>query len=270
MTIISAVIKKEFIIVASDSLIVRKLIGKENKSFFPSTPKFVSFPQLRCIVSYWGNISIIPKEKTEPSWEIRKWLIEKLDKQHQFETIEAFGQSLTNELTTVFKIYNQNEYKMLGIHLIGFERFENKWIPELFLIIGDSNGWNFNFSRRTYGDLKNWENMDDDLTHQRLEYFNVLEKGYSVYNNGDNEMFNHFFNAFHQAIKSTNNRSQLSGGFSKDFFIDLATIPIKQVVYFQNKYYQKNNKSVGGKVHAVLMTFEGVIKELKSNKKLHI
>ena len=258
MTIISAIIKRDFIIVASDSLIV-----EDNKRKFPKNPKFVAFPKLRCIVSYWGRVSIKKGGKTNADWEIGKWLHEKLNHQDNFTSIEEFGVLLTKELTCIFQNpqYSWPEYKMLGIHLLGFECFENKWIPELFLIIGDSNGWNFNFSRRTYGDLKNWENMETDIILQRETVYNVLEKGYTVYNNGDNEMFNHFYNSFHEAIKSTANRAMLLDGFSKEFFHDLATFPIKQVAYFQKKYYGKENISVGGKVHSILMNSNGTIEK---------
>jgi hypothetical protein len=201
--------------------------------------------------------------KDQPEWEIHQWLIKKLENQEDFKSLEAFGQCLAIELTNIFGQYSWPSYKMLGIHLVGFEYFQDKWIPELFLIIGDSKGWNFNFSRRTYDDLKGWVDMDSDLARQREVYYDVLKKGYSIYNNGDNEMFNHFFNSFHGAIKETDKRSQLSGGFSKEFFLDLATLPIKQVAYFQNKYYFKDNISVGGKVHVVLMNSEGKIEKIK-------
>jgi hypothetical protein len=266
MTIISAIIKRDFIIVASDSLIVRKSGKITGEKYFPNKPKFVAFPKLRCVVSYWGTISIIQNGKDKTDWDIHDWLMKKLNAQEQFESVEKFGLCLTKELTAIYKKYIWSEFKMLGIHLVGFESFRGKWIPELFLIIGDSNSWNFNFSRRTYGDLKGWENLDNDLITQREIYYDVLENHYSVYNNGDNEMFNHFFNSFHSAIKSTKNRLHLNNALSKEFFLDLATLPIKQVAHFQNKYYAKSNISVGGKVHALLMNSEGRIEKTKSMK----
>lgn len=268
MTVISAIIKKDFIIVASDSLIQRSKENNQIEKIFSSHPKFAAFPQIRCVVSYWGHVSIIEKGRDTPSWDIKKWLIEKQKNQIHFKSVEEFGALLTKELTAIFQRYTWDDYKenkkTLGIHLVGFEWFQNKWIPELFLIIGDSNNWNFNFSRRTYGDLKNWENMEDDIIIQRETYYNVLEKGYSVYNNGDNEMFNHFFNSFHGAIKSTSAKKKLknvstSGELPKEYFLDLATLPIKQIANFQKKYYHKKDISIGGKIHAILMNSEGII-----------
>jgi len=186
--------------------------------------------------------------------------------QSNFSSMEDFGEHLKEDLTRIFGQYNFKSYRMLGIHLTGFEWFNNKWIPELFLVIGDSNNKNFNCSRRTYFDLDKKEDIQLEIAEQREVYYDRIKDGYSIYNNGDNEMFNHFCNSFHNAIKSTQNKSQLKGGLSKSFFLDLATLPIKQVVYFQNKYYTKDAINVGGKVHTICMNSDGFIDSIKSNR----
>ncbi|MBS1503625.1 MAG: hypothetical protein JST32_16265 [Bacteroidetes bacterium] len=77
-------------------------------------------------------------------------------------------------------------------------------------------------------------------------------------------MFNNFLNSFHQAIKNTYDQGHLKGGLSKDFFADLASNPIKQIVKFQKKYYMDELRKVGGKVNVVCMTNNGSVEIFKN------
>src|SRR3569833_2840340 len=98
MTIISAVIRQTFINVATDSLLAAKQSAGTviNKESVPGKPKFVAFPKIRCIASYWGVASILGNSKKE-TWTTYDWLKSKVQIQSNFSSMEDFGEHLKED-----------------------------------------------------------------------------------------------------------------------------------------------------------------------------
>lgn len=266
MSVISAILTKDFIVVSSDSILNFEVDGIkviDDDSY--TKPKFVSFPKLQCVVSYWGLAYI--KIQDEKVWQTYEWLKSKVAVQDKFENVESLGNELKADLENVFdthKLRNPIEYG-IGIHLTCFETFGNNIIPELFLLSNfKSQQYNavgtLSLSRRTYIDLSENQILHKSLEEQRKIYFDILNQGkFSFYNNGDPEVFNVFANAYHSSVLIAKRRGKLKGSLDKEFYKRLASKPITQVSKFQKEYYVKGGVIVEGKTHTILMTKEGVV-----------
>jgi hypothetical protein len=266
MSVISAILTKDFIIVSSDSILTFEVDGKkliDDDSY--TKPKYVSFPILKCIISYWGLAYI--KVGQDKVWQTYEWLQSMIDKQLDFSSIEDFGKHLKNDLESVFAKYhlrNPLEYG-IGLHLIGFETFEDKQIPELYLLSNyKSPEYNaigsLDLSRRTIFDLFKGQVPDMPLIEQRKLYLHVLSQaGFSFYNNGDPIMFNLFANTYHNSVLIAKSRGKLKGALDKIFYIKLCSEPINQVSKFQKEYYLEGSVIVGGKTHTIVMNSDGSI-----------
>jgi hypothetical protein len=267
MTVISALLKLDLIVVSSDSIISSMQNGKRiiNPDSY-RRPKFVSYPQLRCVAAYWGIANI--KVDSEIVWETYDWLYSKGSLQSQFDSLESFGQHLKDDLLSIFNKYNIKN-RGIGIHLSGFEDIDGSWVPEMFLISNYTSTdyqhlGQLEYSRRTY--LDSYPDRDFDnipINVQRIQYLADLRTGsYSLYNNGDPIMFNNYANAYQQAIKNAGHKGILKGGLNRDFYIEQAKNPIKQVALFQRKYYIKESIVVGGKIHAITMDSTGKVENV--------
>lgn len=261
MTVVTTLLTKDYIAVGSDSLITSWKDGNlevmEKKQ-----PKFIPFPKLRCVACYWG-LAQVYDTNGKLIWSMNNWLKSQLKYSEDCKTIEQFGNQLTKSLNNILTtgIAKNVTKKGIGIHLAGFENFDNEIIPELFLISNYSlnNGFysvndRIDFSRRTYLDYKGETNFST-IQEQRKYFKQVLDKmGLLVYNNGDPILFNTFANSFYFLLAHSKNNGKL-----KDITLikeklkikelkELASYPIKLVKEFQDKFYKENCIVVGGKV----------------------
>lgn len=266
MSVISAILTPDFIVVSSDSILTFEVDGVkiiDDDSF--TKPKFVSFIKLKCIVSYWGLAYI--KVGQKKVWRTFEWLKSKVSVQEQFSNVEDFGNHLKKDLEGIFAKYNLRsplEYG-IGIHLACFETFGDDVIPELYLLsnyhspLYNSVG-NLSLSRRTYIDLTKGKLLHEKLEDQRSFYNDTLRSGaFSFYNNGDPVLFNLFANAFHNSVLTAKQRGKLKGSLDQNFYKRLASEPIVQVSKFQAEFYTKGGVIVGGKTHTILMRKDGGI-----------
>lgn len=266
MSVISAILTKDFIIVSSDSILTFEVDGKkliDDDSY--TKPKYVSFPKLKCIVSYWGLAYF--KVGDQKVWQTYEWLQSKIDKQDDYQNIEEFGMSLKQDLEKIIGQYhlrNPLEYG-IGLHIIGFETYDGVVIPELFLLsnyksIEYNAIGNLDLSRRTIIDLFKGQIPDMTLLEQRKLYLNVLnQQGFGFYNNGDPIMFNLFANTYHNSVLIAKSRGKLKGALDKSFYSKLCSEPINQVSKFQKEFYVEGSIIVGGKTHTISMNSDGTI-----------
>lgn len=260
MTVISAVLTQKLIVVSTDSLIAN--ISEDGRRIpIPGVinkPKYVCYPKLRCIASYWGLATIQPLNTNKVVWKTYDWLKSKINIQDKFDNIKDFGQYLADDLDKILSKHSFEPPKYLGIHLTGFEKIEDEYVPELFFISKSTSNKKSDYSRRIDLDRYNHELPEKSVLELRKEYSQLLKNGsFSLYNNGDNDLFNNFANSFHSAVLKAQSRGCLKEGLNKSFYINLAKNPIKEVALFQRKYYIKGSISVGGKIHCVTMDIDG-------------
>ena len=210
MTVISAILSKSCIAIASDSLITT--YDKTNNPLEYGKSKIVYYEKLKCSASYWGLAW------NDHGWSTYDWLEKQKSKSAEIDTLENFANYLRDSLDKELSKMNYENpvHKGIGIHLVGYEKIDDKWIPELFLICNyDNTNYSelrekgLGVSRETYGtvtkylpELKN-ENYSDK--EKRLVVYNeFLNKGRILfYNNGDPIMFNPIAKAFLQFVNTT-------------------------------------------------------------------
>jgi hypothetical protein len=207
MSVISAVLTNDYIVVSSDSILTFEVDGVkiiDDDSY--TKPKYVSYPYLKCIVSYWGLAYI--KDNGIKVWMTYEWLESKVKTQKDFVSVEDFGKHLKADLEKVFSKYKLRsplEYG-IGLHITCFELFGDKIIPELYLLSNFKSPeynavGNLDLSRRTYYDMTRGVILHKTIEEQREVYWGNLNGGdFIFYNNGDPQVFNIFANAYHSSV----------------------------------------------------------------------
>jgi hypothetical protein len=255
MTVISAIISKECVAIASDSLITQLDKNTFSKPYEYKKPKLVYYHHLKCCASYWGLAF-------NNNWDTYDWL-ESLKKEiGRYQTLEAFANYMKTSLEEHLKrMPNSSDprYGGIGIHLIGYEYIDGAWIPELFFITNYA-GTNYNelrplgLSRETFGTIKKYNpdfvNGISDFTSERVKVQEHLNNNHIlIYNNGDPLMFNPAFNTIFGLIKEGQRRNTSKSKNNIEIYRLMVRRPIEIVKTIQKDFYRENQILVGGKIH---------------------
>lgn len=258
MTAISALISKNWLAVASDSLLTEFYPDKNliTHSEFRKS-KIVPIRKFKAAAAYWGLAKI-------GNWRTYDFLKEQASNSHSFESFEGFANNLKDRLNEKLNefTFSNPAHKGIGIHLVGFEVVDRQNVPELFLIsnyldtsyttIGD-----LAISRNLYGTLPgNLRRENLTLHEQREIIIRFLDNnGLFIFNNGDPALFNPAANAIHEMFRLAMERGVVKN--NNRTTIKLASKPIEMIKEMQRDFFKKEYIRVGGKIHHLLITDRG-------------
>ncbi|MGD9994851.1 MAG: hypothetical protein AB7S69_16245 [Salinivirgaceae bacterium] len=258
MTAISALISKDWIAAASDSLLTEfDPNSNQIKHIEFKKSKIVPIRKFKAAAAYWG----LAKVGQWRTYDFLKAIAADADKYNSFED---FAVNMRNKLRA--KIdgikFNNPIHRGIGIHLIGYENINNKQIPELFLIcnytdptytkVGD-----LSISRNLYKTLPDeFKKNGISLDEQRNQIVEFLDSGrLFIFNNGDPALFNPSANTIHAMFKTALDRKVMNKDYNN--YMRLASRPIEMIKKVQNDFFEKDYVRVGGQIHHLLITERG-------------
>jgi len=263
MTVISTVLSKDKIAIASDGYITNQ--GRVIKT---NAVKFVKFDQVNCVVSFWGLATF---DATQ--WDMYSWL------QEQSENLKNNPTSCTSLEQLAFLLQSRLESmlnygklkhvtnKGLGLHIAGFEKIrDNLYSPELFLVTNyslDSRGSyhvrqnSLDCTRRTIVDFIPKKMRGKSVSaRKKYVYDSILSRGsVMIFNNGDPVMYNTFSQGYVSAVMRASKNESLRDLSEDERLRNLAAWPIKRVVEFQSDFYRPDKIVVGGDVSIEILAF---------------
>jgi hypothetical protein len=129
MTVVSAAITQHCTAHASDSFLTSLEPNGSRKTVEPEKPKLVSVKHFRGILAFWGLARC-------GRWSTLDWLRRQAECARHFSSAEKFADSTASGLNQELTKLPITSYagKGIGIHFTAYERFNDYWIPELFLI----------------------------------------------------------------------------------------------------------------------------------------
>jgi len=226
-------------------------------------PKIVSVPKWRGAMTYWG-LALYEQYK----WSTYDWLRDQASKAKNFNSVEDFARFITDELNS--KISSMDFVRPIdsgiGIHFTAYERIDDYWIPELFLI----SNWKdpsytalrtkgVGLSRETYHTVAN---VYPDPSHRerkfRLEVHSKIQEGLMLrYNNGDPVLFNQSANAILTMFGELYRRGKLDDPKEVKIYLSIARRSIEIVSNVQRDFCKGGTRTVGGKPHDLAITPRG-------------
>ena len=257
MTLITAVISPHAIAVASDSLItLYNTKQDERKILETKKPKIVKVEALKACLSYFG----LAAKSEYGSWKTYNWLLEKAKEAASFKSLESFASSIAEELQNILLGMSLKQ-RGIGIHLVGYEEFEGKMIPELYLITNFKNtnyevSRTISVSREVYKNLpKNYHIPEADLICQRKQVVKYLNSGgIFVFNNGSPEMFGHVYGALSGLVKMLKKKNMIKNPGDIEQYRYMAKMPIEVVSKVQVSLCKENFRLVGGRIHDLVIS----------------
>lgn len=278
MTVISALISKVGIAVATDSMLTT--VDKNGSNYYLEweQPKLIPIPKLRACISYWGfagTLKQIPKKDEDIKWiwQTYEWLKEQC-LNPPFDNLNDFTIDLTEKLKREISkmTFAKPTDKGIGIHIAGFENIEGYWIPELFLISNYSNPnyqeiKELGYSRNTYHSIaKVPPSAEHGKKEFRLQVKQHLDNGGLItYNNGDPIMFNLVSGVFYDAFKIAQQRNVMKRINNVQETIPIVKRPIEIISGIQRDFYLSDKKIVGGKIHDITIANSGLISSLSGD-----
>jgi hypothetical protein len=129
MTVVSALITKHHTAHASDSFITVLEADGNRKIIEDQLPKVVHVKHWRGALTYWGLAQY-------GQWSTLEWLRQRAKLADKFASPEEFGNAIAADLDEqLTKLpLAKNADRGIGIHFTAYERVNDYWIPELFLI----------------------------------------------------------------------------------------------------------------------------------------
>jgi hypothetical protein len=266
MTVISTLITKYGTVHATDSLITKPAEGNKREIVEGQRAKIVKVRHFRGAMSYWGAADI---PSSNGNGSTLDWLNKEAQQANKYPDPEQFAQAVASYLGQVLP-----PRRGIGIHLTAYEYIGNYWIPELFLISNYADPdyqelRALDVSRETYKTISNEEPKPEHREEEyRLAVHRDLQTGGNlIYNNGDPDLFNPIANALLDALKSLDSRGVLKKTPDLEFFRCLAILPIEFVANLQKKdFCELDTRRVGGKLHSLSITPEGVYFPDKGNQ----
>ena len=262
MTVISAVLSRRGIAVATDSLLAVVDPKGENIHLEWEKSKIIPVPKLRGCISYWGFAGVlkkIPKRKESPdwSWNTYDWL-KSQSENPKFSNIEDFSnyirENLDNQLCKLNNI--KAIHKGIGLHITGIEKIDGYAIPELFLVSNFLNPsyqqvGELRLSRNTFHTInKVPPSTDHNKKEFRFKVKDFLNQGMLIsYNNGDPIMFNMVSSTISAGFQIAAQRNVLKKINSVKEIVPIAKRPIEIISLIQKDFYRLEHRSVGGKIH---------------------
>jgi hypothetical protein len=258
MTVISAIISKKCIAVASDSLLT--VYNKHQKTFEEietQKPKIVKVERLKAILSYWGFVA----KSRYSQWTTYDFLCRMVKNNINCNSIQDFANYIKENL--INEIGSELRTNGIGIHLIGYSK---KLTPEFYLISNYADTQYNKFrelsvSSELYGTLiKHHSELSESTTEdKKAETINdFLNKGHMfVYNNGDPAMFNFMYCGYYQTYQVAKKRIPITAN-EIEVCRFLAREPIQTVANIQRCLYDNEHRLVGGRIHDLVLEKNGM------------
>lgn len=265
MSVISTIITSMATVHATDSLLTKLSSNGDREPLEWQNTKIIPVPAWRGAMSYWGFALI------EQRWSTLDWLQEQAERASGRESPEAFAKALAIELNNKFtelrsKFRFQRDTDMgTGIHFSAYERINDYWIPELFLISNwfdetytKLNPKGFTERRETFGTLMKVQPKPNHGCHEyRLIVGNALQEGsWFKYNNGDPHLYNPVANAILEMCDKLACRHMLRET-DIETLRALARQPVEVVSNIQRDFCLPGTRLVGGKIHDLVITPAG-------------
>lgn len=259
MTAISAIISKDYIAIASDSLqtVFLKTQNEYKVEEYTKT-KILKMEKFHAAASYWGFARY-------GNWNTIDFIKNELLKFQRNMSLNEVAENIKSDLEKELEkiLPGDNIDKGIGIHLTGFERIDDIVLPELYLI---SNYKDTRYEElkkiysgpQLYGPLPE-EFHEDNLTRhgQRLKIKEFLDSGgFFTFNNGDPQLYNNIANPILDSIKVLKLRKYL-GPITIDTYRALAKRPIEIIKRLQTDFCPKGKRLIGGKIHSLVITRNG-------------
>lgn len=261
MTVISGVLTRRCVAVASDSYITRLSGGRRELVPDLIGPKIVRFDRVRAAASYWGLAEL----DGISTYDWLRGIAATCQASPKRPSLSELAELLCEDLRPRL-LSRPYRHRGIGIHLAGYERVAGYPVPELFLISNYADGSYqrrapLDWTRRSTWDVfqqapASWKHNPD--SEERLAFRAFLEEGgvYSV-NNGDPVMFNPAANAVFAMLQElVRNRSAVYSD-SPRAWQTLATLPISIVRDFQEGTYVPLSRVVGGRIHDLVIQKTG-------------
>ena len=261
MTVIAALITSNFTAHATDSFIV-SLHGDGTREILEDQQtKLVKVEAWRGAMAYWGLAQYGNDFKT------LDWLRGRARQAGNHASAQAFADSMAHELSDLFTGFRvvRHTDKGLGIHFTAYERINDYWIPELFLISNWTDSSysgvldSFKATRETYGTLQaiNERPADHGDQAKRIDVHQALQRGIIFgFNNGDPVLFNPIARAIFATFQELSRRGQLRGSDSQTH-LSLVRRPVKVVSELLTDLASGNGRLIGGKPHDLAISNRG-------------
>lgn len=262
MTVISTFITRTGTVHATDSLLTRLLSEGRYEPIEWQETKIVPVRSWRGAMSFWGLASI------DGQWVTLEWLRRRATRAGDFVSAHEFAVGLASELNQALSRFTfpREVDAGIGIHLSAYERIQDRWIPELFLISnwGDTSYTSLRItgvgvSRETYGTLSGkGGNPQSTNDTERLAVSEALQAGtWFRYNNGDPLLYNPAANAIHDMFRELQRRGILRAVDDVNTIRSLARRPVEVVSAIQRDFCINDRRVVGGRIHDLVVTPNG-------------
>lgn len=263
MTVITALITPRWTVHVTDSLITVLRPDGTREPVEWENPKIVGVHKFRGAISYWGLAEI------RGQWSTLDWLRAQAREAERFMTPETFAEHLADQLEQELGRlrFRAPVDKGIGLHLTAYERVEDRWIPELFLI---SNWLNTSYdalrdtgvgaSRETLKTLhgRTFSHAVDAWPELRGWVAEYLGRGgWFSFNNGDPFLYNIASKAILDMLGVSAQRGMLQRLGDVGTFIRWAATPVEVVRGVQRDFYRDGLRVVGGRVHNLAISPEG-------------
>jgi len=266
MTIIATLITRRATVHASDSLLTISRNGMADAINWEQT-KIIGVPAWRGAMSYWG-LAEVRDQNDVVLWSVLGWLRHQAGSASTFASAEAFAAHLANTLESElsrFTFANPRD-KGIGIHFTAYERIQDRWVPEMFLVSnwGDLGYMTLRnigvgYSRETYGTLSgHGSSKEDGALERRLEAANCITNGQWLhYNNGDPLLYNPVANTILDMMAAMARRGILRDTDNVETLISLGRRPIEVVSALQKDFCALGTRIIGGRIHDLAVTPDG-------------
>jgi len=261
MTVITTLFAARHTVHVTDSLITsRRMDGTKEPLEWEKT-KIVPVPAFRGAVVYWGLAQL-------GGWSTLEWLQARRAEADRFPFPEAFAQDLARRLEAELSrmTFTVETDKGIGLHFTAYERIEDRWIPELFLVSnwGDPT---YTFlrptgvgcSREAHHIVSGQDPDPSDAIpeRRRLVAQHLNRGGWIWYNNGDPVLFNGAANTILSMLETFAKRRVLAPIFDTDAFIRLTQAPVEFVSRVQQDFCAAGQRLVGGRIHNLAISDAG-------------
>jgi len=270
MTLISALISKRGVAVATDSLLT--IVRKNAPNIYVEwkKSKIIPIPKLNACISYWGFAGVlkgIPKDGDDVvfGWQTHEWLSKQSANSSNL-SLEEFTKKLRDNLEHEMKSLPGN-IPGIGLHITGIEKVGDYRIPELFLVTNFKDPTyqetkELTCSRETFHTISGQPPADahgqQDYRMKVNEFLNT--QGFLIYNNGDPTLFNPFANSFFSSLNIAQQRGKAKNIETVEDTVPIVRFPIEAVSQIQQKFYDPTKKIIGGRVHDLSINDNGIMK----------
>ncbi len=253
MTVVSALITKHCTAHASDAFLTILKADGNREVVEDQKPKVVPVKHRRGALTYWGLAQF-------GQWSTLDWLRGRVQLASKFSSPEEFAIVLAADLNgelSRLPLTNAVD-KGIGIHFTTYERMNDYWIPELFLISNwagipytDIRSTGVGASRETYHTLNNVASMPEHREFDfRFKVQQAIQSGAMFrYNNGDPALFNPVADAILDRFIELARRGVLNDPSSEKTHCALGRRPIEVVSKLLADFARKGTRLIGGKPH---------------------